>query len=139
MFRNVLVPSDLTDRTGLALETAANITATDRARITVLHVVETIPGAEFDELSSFYHKLHRQASARLHDLVSRTLGNREEVGIEILFGKRVAEVLRFVRENDVDLVVLASHLPDRSQPHGALGTMSYQLGILAPCAVLLIK
>ena len=52
---------------------------------------------------------------------------------------RAEEVLRFTRENGIDLIVVASHPVDSFKPSGGLGTMSYKLGILAPCAVLLVK
>jgi nucleotide-binding universal stress UspA family protein len=139
MYRNILVPTDLTDRTFTALEVASSVTSPGDTRITLLHVIETIAGSEFDELSSFYRKLERKASDRLKEVVARTPGTQSEIKIEIVYGKRVEEVLRFVRANHVDLIVLASHPVDPSQPYGGLGTMSYKLGILAPCAVLLVK
>ena len=139
MFRNVLVPGDLTDRTIRALDAATDVAPPGGARITLLHVIETIPGAEFEELSSFYRKLDRQASDRLKEIVAGISNKRGDITIEIVYGRRVAEVLRFVREHDIDLIVLASHPVDPSEPYGGLGTMSYKLGILAPCAVLLVK
>jgi nucleotide-binding universal stress UspA family protein len=83
--------------------------------------------------------LDRQASDRLKEIVAGLSGKRGDITIEIVYGKRVEEVLRFVREHEIDLIVLASHPVDRSQAYGGLGTMSYKLGILAPCAVLLVK
>jgi nucleotide-binding universal stress UspA family protein len=129
----------LTDRTITALDVAANVAAPGDARITLQHVIETIPGAAFEELSSFYRKLHRQASDRLKEIVAGMSEKRGDITVEIVYGKRVEEVLRFVREREIDLIVLASHPVDRSKPYGGLGTMSYKLGILAPCAVLLVK
>jgi nucleotide-binding universal stress UspA family protein len=61
------------------------------------------------------------------------------VKVALLYGNRTEQVLQFARDNDIDLIVLASHPVDRSQPYLGPGTMSYTLGILAPCAVLLIK
>jgi nucleotide-binding universal stress UspA family protein len=139
MYRRILVPTDLTDRTIAALEVAANVAAPADARITLLHVIETIAGGEDRQLTAFYRKLERQAAGRLEAIVSRASGTRREIRTEIVYGKRVDEVLRFVHANDVDLVVLASHPMDASKPYEGLGTMSYKLGILAPCAVLLVK
>jgi nucleotide-binding universal stress UspA family protein len=139
MYRRILVPTDLTDRTIKALEAATNIAEPGDARIALLHVIETIAGSDFDELSSFYRRLERQAAERLKEIISRASGKRSEILTEIVYGKRVDEVLRSVRANDVDLIVLASHPLDASRPHEGLGTMSYKLAILAPCAVLLVK
>jgi nucleotide-binding universal stress UspA family protein len=139
MYRRILVPTDLTDRTIKALEVATNIAAPGDARITLVHVIETIAGAEDNQLTAFYRKLKRQAAKRLKEVISRGSGKRSEIVTEIVYGERVDEVLRFVRANDVDLIVLASHPLDASKPYEGLGTMSYKLGILAPCAVLLVK
>ena len=139
MYRRLLVPSDLTDHTIAALEAAASIATASDARITVLHVIETIAGADFEELSSFYRGLEQKAVSRLGDIIARTAGVRIQVDTVIAYGKRVEEVLRFIRANDVDLVVLASHRIDPAEPYAGLGTMSYKLGTLSPCAVLLVK
>ena len=139
MYRRLLVPSDLTDHTIAALEAAASIATASDAGITVLHVIETIAGADFEELSSFYRSLEQKAASRLGDIIARTAGVRVQVDTAIAYGKRVEEVLRFIRANDVDLVVLASHRIDPAEPYAGLGTMSYKLGALSPCAVLLVK
>jgi nucleotide-binding universal stress UspA family protein len=139
MYRRILVPTDLTDRTTKALEVASSIAAPGDAQITLLHVIETIPGSDFEELAPFYRKLEQQASNRINEILAQTTGKHVAIDTEIVYGKRAEEVLQFVRANDIDLVVLASHPVDPSQPYGGLGTMSYKLGILAPCAVLLVK
>jgi nucleotide-binding universal stress UspA family protein len=139
VYRRILVPTDLTDRTIKALEVASGIATPGDARITLLHVIETIAGDEDNELTAFYRKLERQAAERLTAITSRASVKRSEMFTEIVYGKRVEEVLRFVRANDVDLIVLASHPLETSKPYEGLGTMSYKLGILAPCAVLLVK
>ena len=139
MFQKILVPTDLTDRTIKALEVAMNVTASDKSHITLLHVIETIAGTEDEQLTGFYRKLERRALNTLNDIVRRVPEKRAPVDIEVRYGKRAEEVLRFAREQQADLIVLASHPLDPSQPRASLGTMSYKLGVLAPCAVLLLK
>jgi universal stress protein A len=139
MFRHILVPSDLTDRTIPALEIAIRMGRQEHARITLLHVIETITDTHFDELLSFYGQLERRAGERLKEIAGNAAAGQPPPAIEIVYGKRLEEVLRFVRANQVDLIVLASHPVDPSQPSGGLGTLSYKLGALGPCAVLLVK
>ena len=103
MYRRILVPTDLTDRTMKALEVASNIAAPGDAQITLLHVIETIPGSDFEELASFYRKLEQHASDRLKEILARTTGKHVAVDTEIVYGKRAEEVLQFVRANDIDL------------------------------------
>ena len=49
------------------------------------------------------------------------------------------EILRFAVDEEVDLIVLASHRLDPSKPGDGWSTLSYRIGILAPCPVLLVK
>lgn len=138
MFQQILVPTDLTERTVKALEVACGLVAA-QGHVTLLHVIETISGAEFEELSGFYGTLEKRARSRLNDIVARAQGAEGRVEVAIVYGRRAEEVLRFVRSNGTDLIVLASHAVEPSPPYSGMGTMSYKLGILAPCAVLLVK
>ena len=49
-FHHVLVPTDLTERTEKALQVADKLAVSDRSRLTLVHVIETIDGVPFDEL-----------------------------------------------------------------------------------------
>jgi nucleotide-binding universal stress UspA family protein len=139
MYQRILVPTDLTDRTVKALDVATGIAKVNQAHVTVLHVIETIAGAEFDEFASFFRRLEERARKRLDEIVARAHAAQGRVEVATVYGRRAEEVLRFAKSHDVDLIVLASHPVDLSRPYGGVGTMSYKLGILAPCAVLLVK
>ena len=139
MYQRILVPTDLTDRTVKALDAAIGIAKNNHAHVTVLHVIETIAGAEFDEFASFYRRLEDRARTQLDHIVARAHEAQGRVEAVIVYGRRAEEVLRFVKSHDIDLIVLASHPVDPSQPYGGMGTMSYKLGILSPCSVLLVK
>jgi universal stress protein A len=142
MFTRILIPSDLTDRTQKALEVAARLAALaapDDGEMTLLHVIETIAGSEFEELASFYKKLEERALTRLNELVAGASASHREIQRVVVYGRRTEEVLRFAYENQTDLIVLASHPLDPAQPYTSAGTLSYKLGIRAPCSVLLVK
>jgi nucleotide-binding universal stress UspA family protein len=139
MYQRILVPADLTDRTVKALDVATGIAKGNQAHVTVLHVIETIAGAEFDEFASFYRRLEERARKQLNEIVARAHAGEGGLDVAIVYGRRAEEVLRFTKSHDIDLIVLASHPVDPSQSPGGMGTMSYKLGILAPCAVLLVK
>jgi len=57
----------------------------------------------------------------------------------IKFGKRAEEILHVAEEENADLAVLRSHRVDSSMSGRDWGTISYKVGILATCPVLLIK
>ena len=54
-------------------------------------------------------------------------------------GNRAPEIVRYAGEIGVDLIVLKSHRIDLENPSAGWGTVSYKVGILAQCPVLLVK
>ncbi|HEY8504342.1 MAG TPA: universal stress protein, partial [Gemmataceae bacterium] len=68
MFKKILLPVDLSDRHGRALEMAADLAARDGGELLLLHVVEEIPGLGRDEDPAFYERLERKATAHLKRL-----------------------------------------------------------------------
>ncbi len=139
MFHHLLIPVDLGDRSERALDIAKDLAEPSHATVTLLHVIETIPGANFDEFQSFYAELEARAQQRLGDLASRLTSSGVDVSQEIVYGRPTEEVVRFASSRSIDLVVLSSHTVDISQPGRGWGTLSYKIGILSPCPVLLVK
>jgi nucleotide-binding universal stress UspA family protein len=58
---------------------------------------------------------------------------------EVVFGHRAPEIVRYAGEGESDLIVLKSHRIDLENPAAGWGTVSYKVGILAQCPVLLVK
>jgi nucleotide-binding universal stress UspA family protein len=139
MFRHILIPADLTGRPTRAADMARDLAPAAGARVTLLHVIETVDVADDDEFESFYRAIEGRASEHLATLASRFEGSALELARTIVYGKPAEEIVRFAMEADVDLIVLASHRIDRSRPGYGWGTLSYKIGVLAPCPVLLVK
>lgn len=139
MFHHILIPTDLSGRTTQAVNMARDLGQPAGARITLFHVIETISGADYDEFESFYRDLEGRASGHLTALASRFEGSGLEVARTVVYGKPAEEIVRFAVDKQVDLIVLASHRVDLSRPGHGWGTLSYKIGVLAPCPVLLVK
>lgn len=139
MFTHILIPTDLSDRADRVIEVVRDLATTPDARITVLHVIETIPGTSFEEFQSFYRELEKRAAERLAAAAARLERGGHPVGQAVVYGKRADEIVRFAVDQQVDLIVLTSHAVDLSRSAYGWGTLSYRVGILAPCAVLLVK
>jgi nucleotide-binding universal stress UspA family protein len=139
MFKNILVPVDLTDVHQSALEIAARLAKGNDGEVILLHVVEVIAEVWAAEDRDFYNRLEQTARdhlARLgHALEEHGVPRREEV----VFGNRAPEIVRYAGEAGVDLIVLKSHRIDLQNPSAGWGTVSYKVGILAQCPVLLVK
>jgi nucleotide-binding universal stress UspA family protein len=139
MFRHILIPTDLSGRSGEAVDMARDLAKAARARITLFHVIETVSGADFDEFASFYKEIEERASAHLTALASRFQDPRLDVVKTVKYGKPAEEIVRVAVEQEVDLIVLASHRIDLSRAGYGWSTLSYKVGVLAPCPVLLVK
>jgi nucleotide-binding universal stress UspA family protein len=144
MFRNILVPVDFTLKNEASLNTALDLargkdSAPDPAKVTLLHVIETIEHVEFDEMKDFYRGLETRAAAKLFGMEERFKAADVPVYHDILYGKRAEAIVKHAEEREVDLIVLASHKVDRDQPALSVGTISYRIAIVARCPVLLVK
>ena len=138
-FHHVLVPTDLTERTEKALQLADKLVASDGARITLIHVIETIDGVELDELKPFFERLEKKARTAMTRLARGVPTEGAQVESVVAYGRRAEEIVKFAAENEVDLIVLASHRVNPSMVNRDWGTISYKVGILAQCPVLLVK
>jgi universal stress protein A len=138
MFHRILVPTDLTERADRALELAV-ANAPDKSRVTLLHVIETVRGLEFEEMKPFYQKLEKKAHEKMAAAAGQLPQGRIEVVHEIVYGDRAEEIVKFAAADRADLIVLASHRVNPSAVGRDWGTISYKVGILAQCPVLLVK
>jgi universal stress protein A len=138
-FKRILVPTDLTNRTAKALDVAIALAGADGSRVTLLHVVETVRGLEFDELRPFYRQLERRGREKMAALARRAGDSGGRIIQTVVYGARAEEIVKFATAHKVDLIVLASHRVKPYMVGRDWGTISYKVGILAQCPVLLVK
>lgn len=139
MFQDILVPVDFTQKNWTALQAVERLATKDGARVTLLHVIEKIDYAEDAEVEQFYESLEAKAQANLAEMVTSLSESGVTAKPKILFGRRGAEIVRHAIENQNDLIVLSSHQVDPDQGAAGWATLSYQVSILCPCPVLLVK
>jgi len=137
-FRHIVIPTDLTERTARALEMVEALALPEESQVTLVHVIETIDGVATRDLKAFYARLERRAVAAMSSLVRRS-GARTRVATAVVYGRRAEGVVQFAAAQGADLIVLASHRVDASLANRDWGTISYKVGILAQCPVLLVK
>jgi nucleotide-binding universal stress UspA family protein len=138
MFSHLLVPIDFSEKNDAAVRLAIEM-AGRHAEVVLLHVIETIDHMEFAELADFYAKLETRAAAKLAVLVERCAKDGVRARSEIVLGKRAEAILKVAADTPTDLIVLSSHRVDSDHPALGLGTISYQVAIVARCPVLLVK
>ena len=139
MFNNILVPTDLSAKSEKALDVAIQMSTTDDHRIYLLHVIETLQSDEDDEFESFYEKLADRALRKMDAMIKKYEEKEDIIDSEIAYGNRSMEIIRFAQEYHIDLIVLGSHRIENIEPSDGWATISYKVGILSPCPVLLVK
>lgn len=139
MFKKILLPVDLTDRHEPVVHAAAELAAQSGGEVILLHVIETISGLPLEEERSFYGKLEQRGMTHL-DRLGKPLGQRNiRWQAEIRLGNRAQECVRYATEVSADLIVLTAPRFDPQQPSAGWGSMSYRIGIMSQCPVLLVK
>jgi nucleotide-binding universal stress UspA family protein len=138
MFRNILVPVDLTDRHGPAVALAGQVAA-DGGAVTLLHVVELIHGMSREDEPAFYERLERAARAHLDRLAAGLRAQSGAVTTDVIYGERGPAVVTYAADKGMDLIVVTSHPVAFGQPGAGWNSLSYFIGIAARCPVLLVK
>jgi nucleotide-binding universal stress UspA family protein len=139
MFRRILVPVDLTEKSRRAVDVAFDLAAQSMADVTLLHVIETIDHIPFEEMKDWYARLDRSARIGLSALSERFENEGLNVATVVNYGHRTQGIVDLAVANEMDLIVLASHRIDPDRTGYDWSTISYGVAILAPCPVLLIK
>jgi nucleotide-binding universal stress UspA family protein len=140
MFKHILVPTDLTKKSEKALDIAGQFASFNTLKkITLLHVIETIEDADDTEFAEFYEKLRKRAQAEMRKMIRPYSSHEIPMDRKIVCGNRVREIVRFAHENAADLIILSSHKIEESDIAQGWATISYRVGILANCPVMMVK
>jgi universal stress protein A len=139
MFYNVLVPTNLSGNTRKAMEIALKLTDPETGRLHLLHVIETLADTAFEEFEEFYLKLEQKAQNTMKKFVALHETTGVPIENHIFYGPRAPMILRFCQEKQIDLIVMNSHRVEPKDPAQGWGTISYKVGILSPCPVMLVK
>lgn len=136
MFGRIIVATDLHASTRMSLRAACDLLHSE-GEVLLLHVVRPLSGLPVAERSRVHARMKAVAAARMLDLVSWF---KRERGVAIVCltatGSPGQEIARIAAEREADLVVLAH---DPADDPATLGSVSYQVAHLAPCAVLVLK
>jgi len=139
MFKQILLPVDLTDRHGTALNIAVELARPSGGEIILFHVIERVEALSIEEERDFYGRLERDARNHLNRLGKQLGEHKVPWRVEIRYGKRAQECVRYATEAGADLIVLTAPRFDPAVLGTGWASMSHQVGILSPCPVLLVK
>jgi nucleotide-binding universal stress UspA family protein len=139
MFKRILAPVDFTEKASVGVDAACELAVSGRGEVILLHVIETIEHMKFEEIRGFYDKLEKHANAELHKLAERATQAGVSVHEEVVYGKRARNIIEYATNHRVDLIAMSSHRFEPARERTSLASISYEVALLAPCPVLLLK
>jgi nucleotide-binding universal stress UspA family protein len=138
-FHHILVPVDFSEKNQAAITVARQLAQQNGARVSLLHVIEFIDFPDDEEMTSFYDKLEERSEQELSKLLSSFGDDDIDLTVETVVNNRCKGIVLYAVDNNVDLIVMSSHPVDPGQPSAGWSTISYQVSVLCPCSIILVK
>lgn len=140
--KTILVPSDFSDCSEAAVRYGRALASAFHSTLHLLHVVQdpyTQPWAAEAfpaPIGDLLEQWQAQAASRLTSVVPES--ERAGVVVATLIGSPFFEILRYAREQSVDLIVIGTH--GRGPiGHMLLGSVAEKVVRRAPCPVLTVR
>ncbi len=141
-FHHLLVPVELSERKTTAMDIALSMASENNARVTLLHVIQTIGGDDIppdEETERFYDHLQSRVAPKLQEMAQQFRDAGIEVAVETPVGDRLREIAAFGNDEAVDLIVMSSHRVDPNDLAASWGTLSYRVSVVCDAPILLVK
>jgi nucleotide-binding universal stress UspA family protein len=139
VFRRILVPTDLSDRNARSLKLALALARDGPTSVTLVHVVQQVPGLPPGEMRAFYDRLVKRSRRGLTRAAKLFAARGMMIRSQVLIGEPAREIVRAAAAARADLIVMGSHRVNPKRRGMGWGTTSYKVGILCRCPILLVK
>jgi len=142
-FKELLVPTDFSEYSLRAIDYGVEIAGKFGSHITLVYVVEPLLQAadmtwttvDFEELN----KAHKDtAETQLAKLADERVPKSVRCDAVFLIGKSFVEILKYAREENADLIVMATH-GRGAISHLLMGSTAEKVVRKASCPVLTVK
>ena len=141
--KKVLVPTDFSESARHALTYGISFAREYEAELTLLHVVENLTVGYASDLfpvpmAEVFQEISGYARTELAKLGEEARAKNVTVAEVVVQGKPSAEIMRFARETEVDMIVLGTH--GKGMLDQALfGSTTERVVRRAPCPVLTVR
>jgi universal stress protein A len=142
--KNILVVSRMTKDCQKAVHYGVALSRQFGTRLCVLHVEHNpfglggwnlpMPYSLEDE----YHKVLKDAKKDLDKIIEMEQAKGMQISVSIKEGEPTEEILKFVKEQKIDLMILAAHEEGRFE-HFLFGRSNEALLRRMPCSILMVK
>ena len=133
MYKKLLVPVEPSqvEKHKLALEMAEHLSSNDGAEITLLTVIEPIPG--YFAQGQSMPDIQKKAADQILTALKEFAGDRKGVHLKVLQGHAATQILDHAEKVGADCIVVASHRPGLADY--LIGSTAARLVRHAPCSV----
>ena len=141
--RNILIPTDFSEYSKIALPYAADMAKKYGAKLIVLHIFdEELLSPIFFETGTtaqeYYERLNQRFEAAVDDFTSDVDTEGVEIEAELGNGAPFAEIIKFARENGIDLIIMGTH-GRTGVAHTLLGSVAERVVRKSPCPVMVVR
>ena len=140
----ILVPTDFSEPSEEALKYAKGLASCLGSSIYVLHVLEDLAAHAWttevyvSALPGVHEEMERQARERLDQVLTAEEKTRFKAETALRMGSAFVEVVRYAREQGIDLIVMGTH-GRGAIAHMLLGSVAERVVRKAPCPVLTVR
>ena len=134
--KNILMPTDLSDYAGYALNYAREFASTYGADLHLLHVLDLHWLGSGAVIANALPQYQQDKQDQLNAMKSEIEGI--DVKATVATGVPHVAIVRYAREHDIDLLVLATH-GRTGISHALIGSVAEKVVQMAPCPVLTVK
>src|SRR5262245_26725689 len=140
--QHFLVPIDFSEPANQALEYAINLAGKLEARLTLLHVIQSVPLGGVDMGVTLPYTYLQDLEAEITQGMEACLARVTAAGLEgdivVVHGVPFHEVVETAKTQKVDLIIMGTHGRSGLQ-HVLLGSVAEKVVRLAPCPVLVAR
>jgi nucleotide-binding universal stress UspA family protein len=141
--KKVLAPTDFSDISVETIACASELTAHFGAEMIVAHVIPPIPTLPSDphynfEVPAYQDALRENAYRQLTDAINKQVGDQVKATPYVSYGDPAKEIVRISGDENVDLVVIATHGLTGWQ-HIVFGSVAERIVRTSKCPVITIR
>ena len=141
--KNILVAVDFSEHSKNALQYAISFAKQFKAEVILVYVVEpTIYPADFSfgqvSIPSFENELRERGKEELEQLVKTQIAGTLQARTIVLTGKPFLEIINTACDEEVDIIVIATH-GHTGVEHILFGGTAEKVVRKAPCPVLVVR
>ena len=139
----LLAPTDFSDTSVETVTRASELANHFGAELIVAHVIPPIPTLPSDphynfEVPAYQDALRENAERQLNETIARQVSKDVEARALISHGDPAREIVRIAKDEDVDMIVIATHGLTGWQ-HIVFGSVAEKVVRIAECPVLTVR